>query len=257
MIRYGCVGDPQNPAIVLIHGFLGTPFDWTSVAARIDDDLFCVVLTLPGHAGAPISRDADNGFPEVCSDIKTILDRLEINTAVFAGYSLGGRVALEFSKTHAHRVRHLIAISAHFGLDNSSERHDRLTADQELATQLLSLPFPQFLDNWYNNPLFASIHDHPQLEPYLSEKIRLHKPVDIAAALTRFSLGHQTPFDWATSSFPIDYLAGKNDEKYRVYGFTLPDIERIQLSVVPESGHAVLFQQPDAISELILSRMPF
>lgn len=257
MIRYGCVGNPKNPAIVMIHGFLGTPYDWASVAGRVDDDLFCVVVTVPGHAGAPISSEPRSGFPEICRDIRTMLDRLEINTAILAGYSLGGRIAIEFSKAESHRVRHLFAISSHFGLENDQERAERLTADINFSKQLAEQPFSNFLEHWYQNPLFDGIQDDPQFDSYISEKIRLHKPAGVATAISQFSLGYQLPFDWNESSFPIDYIYGKNDIKYGVYAHTLPLQDRIQLTSVPDVSHAVLFQAPDAISELILRRMPF
>ncbi|MBT5954378.1 alpha/beta fold hydrolase [bacterium] len=42
-------GDPKNPIIVLLHGWLGCTQDWETTLEHLTPDYFCICIQLPGH----------------------------------------------------------------------------------------------------------------------------------------------------------------------------------------------------------------
>lgn len=255
MIPYKTIGNPSHPPVVLIHGFMGWPSDWTPVVHAIQAQCQVVLVSLPGHGKVPIESESIPAFESVCQVLKTILDQLEINTAIIVGYSLGGRIAVEFSNRFPQRVRHLIVIGGHFGLSNEADRRERLQHDNRVTQQLLSEPFDQFLTDWYAQPLFSTLKKTTDLPHLIADKIRLHSPQRLATALTRFSLGHQTLFDWHAGSFDIDYVVGSADQKFMAYAQSLGNQPQLSVTTIENSGHALIHEAPDQLASLILSRI--
>ena len=87
-------GDRRFPAILFLHGFMGSSADWREIMAVIGDQTFRIAVDLPGH-GASLDLPPDTYTIEGATRavIRT-MDGLEVTRPVVAGYSMGGRLAL-------------------------------------------------------------------------------------------------------------------------------------------------------------------
>jgi 2-succinyl-6-hydroxy-2,4-cyclohexadiene-1-carboxylate synthase len=66
--------------------------------------------------------------------------------------------------------------SASPGLKTQGDRLERIQRDFELAKRLEESNFSTFLSNWYIQPLFASLKNHPNFD-YLKQTRLQNNPV--------------------------------------------------------------------------------
>ena len=150
-------GSPGHPAVLFLHGFMGSSADWPNVVAAIGDRAFCIALDLPGHgASLGLTPDAYT-VEETAQTVVRTLDELEVERAVIVGYSMGGRLALYLALRYPERCAGLFVESASPGFESESERTARRAADDEKAKRLESGNLDAFLLDWYRQALFESL----------------------------------------------------------------------------------------------------
>src|ERR687894_1108620 len=150
-------GDPLSPTILFLHGFMGSSADWRGAIAALGDRYFCIAVDLPGH-GASLGMPPDTYTIEgAARAVIGILDELERVRTVIAGYSMGGRLALYLALRYPERCAGLLLESASPGIEDEEERTARRETDEEWARCLESGDFEAFLQDWYAQPLFASL----------------------------------------------------------------------------------------------------
>lgn len=247
MMKLHTLGNPQNPPIVFLHGFMGTGADWTEIASRFADDFFCLLPDLPGHGETP--PDEAPAYAAWATRLRNALLQRKIERTHLVGYSMGGRLALYFALTYPEMVDKLVLESANPGIDAESERAERATLDDKLAARLRRDGMGAFLEFWYNIPLFASLNNYPALKDELIYKRVAQNPENMARVLSELSPGRQ-PELWSRLSeleLPTLLIAGELDEKYcRItsqMGATLLKSTRVML---PGCGHNVHSEAPAA-----------
>ena len=145
VLNYEVSGDRRSPAVLFLHGFMGSSADWREVVSEIGERTFCIAVDLPGH-GASLGLPPDSYTIEGATRavIRT-LEGLEVTRPVVAGYSMGGRLALYLALRYPERCAGLFLESASPGLERSSERAARRVADEPKAERLKSGDFEAFL----------------------------------------------------------------------------------------------------------------
>ncbi len=85
-------GDPDGPAIVLVHGGGANGHWWKQLAPSLANGAHVVALDFRGHGDSDFpERLAEGDFQ---SDLHALLDQLEAPDAVLVGHSMGGEVVL-------------------------------------------------------------------------------------------------------------------------------------------------------------------
>src|SRR5918994_3254865 len=153
-LDYEVSGDRLSPAVLFLHGFMGSSADWREIMAALWDRTFRIAVDLPGH-GASLGLPPDSYTIEGATRavIRT-LEGLEVTRPVVAGYSMGGRLALYLALRYPERCAGLFLESASPGLEGASEREARGVADDSKARRLESGDLEAFLRDWYRQPLF-------------------------------------------------------------------------------------------------------
>jgi pimeloyl-ACP methyl ester carboxylesterase len=107
------------------------------------------------------------------------------------GYSMGGRLALYLALRHPERCSRLFLESASPGID-ATEREARRRSNEEKVLRLESGNLASFLDDWYRQPLFASL---TRREGLLQKTIgaRLHNDPAELALVTGHGDGEPSP----------------------------------------------------------------
>jgi pimeloyl-ACP methyl ester carboxylesterase len=102
----GGSGEP----LVLLHGINGSWRIWRPVIAALEADHDVFAPTLPGHAGGPaLDPEAPVSIDVLADGVEQILDAAGLETAHFAGNSLGGWLAIELARRG--RARSVVAFS--------------------------------------------------------------------------------------------------------------------------------------------------
>lgn len=241
-------GNQSNPPILFLHGFLGLGEDWLEITQNLSADHFCILPDLPGHGQ---SRELPNRrLPDMMNaseEIIRLLDSLGIARVTLVGYSMGGRVALYTAVTFPRRVKALVLESTNPGIEDNAERRDRAVTDDLRAAQIERNGIAMFIEQWYNTPLFETLHRQPEKLARLRQSRLAHDPSALAAALRGLSVGRQ-PSLWphiVDLDIPTMIVTGQLDQKYcDIGGKTAARLPQSRHVVITDAGHNTHLEQP-------------
>src|SRR5699024_5645320 len=185
------------------------------------------------------------------------LDKEEINSAIFLGYSLGGRTALSFATYYPARVKALVLESASPGLAKAEERESRVQQDTLLAERIRTEGLRNFVDFWENIPLFAS---QKNLPVSVQEKIRnerlAQRPEGLAQSLIHMGTGAHRAW-WDTLSrleLPVLLMTGQLDHKF--VGINEEMEKRLPLAshqIIEAAGHTIHIEKPAEFTKQVIN----
>jgi pimeloyl-ACP methyl ester carboxylesterase len=101
----------QGPAILFIHGLLGSHDNWTHLVDRLDTEHRVVIPDLFGH-GASAKPVGDYSLGSHAGILRDLLDRLGIGRVTLVGHSLGGGIAMQFCYLFPDRVEALVLVAS-------------------------------------------------------------------------------------------------------------------------------------------------
>jgi 2-succinyl-6-hydroxy-2,4-cyclohexadiene-1-carboxylate synthase len=235
----------SGPRLVLVHGFTQTGRSWLALATDLARDHEVVLVDAPGHGGSSSVR----------TDLVEGAARLAQvgGTAVYAGYSMGARLALHVAVRRPDLVRGLVLLGGHPGLEDPAERTARRRTDEGLADEIEALGVDAFLERWLAGSLFTG------LDPDAAglEDRRRNTAAGLASSLRLAGTGTQEPL-WdrlPALAMPVLVLAGADDEKFTAIGRRMADRigPNATFAAVPDAGHAAHLEQPAAVVDLIRS----
>lgn len=253
-LAYTLSGDPEHPAVLLLHGFLGRAEDWRGVAEELEGRRSCVAVDLPGH-GASLAMPHDRYTMEgAARSVLGVLDGVGVDRATLVGYSMGGRVALYLALRHPDRCAGLFIESASPGLASAEERALRRRDDREKARRLETGDLEAFVRDWYGQPLFAPLARDGELLRRTVESRLDNDPAELAKSLRGMGTGSQTSLweELPGLQVPTLAVAGGLDEKFvgisRRMGETC---QRVSPAIVPGVGHNVRAEAPGKYLALV------
>jgi pimeloyl-ACP methyl ester carboxylesterase len=111
-IYYISEGNPQDPAVMLIHGFGGSTVTWReTLPALAEAGFYAVALDLPPFGLSDKSTDLTYTRAQMADWTAALMDELGIEEAVIVGHSMGGAVTAQFAVRHAERVQGLVFVA--------------------------------------------------------------------------------------------------------------------------------------------------
>ncbi|MEW5873745.1 MAG: 2-succinyl-6-hydroxy-2,4-cyclohexadiene-1-carboxylate synthase [Candidatus Zixiibacteriota bacterium] len=255
---YRRTGRDDAPTIVLLHGFTGCAEVWQDIADALSETHHCVIPDLPGH-GNTVGPTA----PEECTldraagRLSQFCDELGLRGVAVWGYSMGGRLALQWALLDPGRISALILESASPGIAEPGEREARRLADNQLADRIASIGVAAFAEEWMANPLFASQKELPEERRHLGRRLReKNTAAGLALSLRGMGTGVQTPLHDRLPhlSMPVLVLAGARDAKFCGIGDAMSGvIPRASFRIVSGAGHAVSWERPQTCVDIVRS----
>ncbi len=258
-------GATDAPPIFLIHGLADEADTWRHLVLPLSTQYRVIAPDLPGF-GRSEKPDRPYTVPFFRDVLLELLDTLEVQRAVLVGHSLGAVIAHAFALSHRERVERLVLISG--SLVARSQRVD-------LATMLFLIPG---LGEW----LYSRLRKDPQaayrtLEPYYGNLDHLPEAdreflfqrvnervwsdgqrrafLSAFRNLARWIPGQQRglPSRLASLDVPTLVLWGEDDQMMSVEnGHALVEYQSTaRLAVVPEAGHNVHQEDPEAVVEAL------
>jgi len=155
-------GNPDNPTILFLHGFMGCASDWNEIVSLLETDWHCIAVDLPGHGSHRIRKAVT--LNECAQALVTTVRREGLNISGLVGYSMGGRLAIFLATHYPDFCKKLVIESAAPGLRSEEERVQRRRSDRQLIKSMRLNNFKEFLRRWYRMPIFASIEKNAKLE---------------------------------------------------------------------------------------------
>ena len=232
----------KAPAVVLLHGFTNSGASWQPVISGLGQRYRALTPDIRGHGSAsdrtPVTLDA------VLDD----LARLDEARFTLVGYSQGGRIALHAALAMPRRIERLVLIGASPGLQDEAERADRRAADERLAVQIEMLSIEEFATLWAQTPVLGGLEAETAAAAY-ADRLR-STPHGLAAALRGLGAG-ALPSLWERLhelSVPATLICGGRDVKFSALARQMATlIPRAEVVIVPDAGHAVHLERPEAV----------
>ncbi len=246
-------GDKSNPAVFFLHGFLGSAQDWCDVASFISKDYWCISVDLPGHGKTVVNGSEEAYRMENCANgLVDFLDSLNIGKCDIVAYSMGGRLALYMAINFPDRFDRVILESTSPGLKTEQERQERRAHDNMLAERLETGSLKQFLKEWYDQPLFATLkQDKKRFAKLLTNRINNNKgglATGLATSLRMMGAGVQ-PSLWGQLhkiQACLLLIVGEKDDKFkRIAAEMAPKCPRASICIVQGTGHNTHWEKPE------------
>jgi 2-succinyl-6-hydroxy-2,4-cyclohexadiene-1-carboxylate synthase len=235
-------------ALVLFHGFTGSPASWDAFVERLSGRNI-VRPALLGH-GAP--EPPATSFQGEVERLAALLPAEE--PVHLAGYSLGARLALCVALHRPEAVKRLTLVSGHPGLRSEADRRERRANDGEWQ-RLLGRGIEPFVDAWEAQPLFAGASrlDASVREARRRERLS-HDPAGLARSLSVLGLA-EMPDCWPNLSrlaYPVTLMVGELDQKFLALGReAVALLPQGSLRIVPGAGHDLLLERPDLVASIL------
>jgi 2-succinyl-6-hydroxy-2,4-cyclohexadiene-1-carboxylate synthase len=225
------------PRVVLVPGFTQTAASWRGVTPVLRETGDVVAVEVPTRATFATTALAIGS---------------QGRRAVYAGYSMGGRLALRLALDRPQLVSALVLISSTAGIADETARRQRIDSDEALAESVERDGVDAFLERWLAQPLFATV---PADAPGLAERKGLAAQY-LAHCLRVLGTGTMEPM-WDRLSelqMPIALVTGKTDAKYEKIALAM--LERMRGDAVHvrlDGGHALPLEQPAVLGGFIAS----
>ncbi len=243
--------------IIFLHGFTGNLFDWKFVKEKLNNTFTPIFIDLIGHGNS--SSPDDVKFYTSKSQVKflkMILEKLNLEEVILVGYSMGGRLALDFSYSYPQSVNALILESTSFGLESEMEQQKRINHDINLSKRIENSTIEEFINYWQNIPLFNSQRKLSKeiLANVKKEKIEKNNFVGLKNSLLGFSTGKMRNYFKLISNFnfPILLITGELDDKFtNIAKRVNPLLNNSKMKIVKNAGHNIHLEKPEEFLKLL------
>ncbi|MEC4986384.1 MAG: 2-succinyl-6-hydroxy-2,4-cyclohexadiene-1-carboxylate synthase [Oscillatoria sp. PMC 1068.18] len=238
--NYKVRGENKQQSICFLHGFMGDKRDFDCAINLLETEFLCLAVDLPGHGKTIVNGDEKcYNMPNTAQALVDLLIQLNLQKLSLVGYSMGGRLALYLAIHYPEYFPKLILESASPGLAKTGERQQRRQQDEQLAEKIVTSNFPEFVNKWYQQPLFASLTSYPQLEKMKARRLE-NNPAELAKSLRNLGTGSQ-PALWnklKDCRQPLLLLVGEKDAKFRAINAQMQQLcFAAELFIVPNCGH--------------------
>lgn len=228
----------QGIPVVFLHGLLGSQQDWANCFAHLPmlPRIRPLTLDLPCHGKS--QQITCDSFATVRQQLHTTLTQLIDEPFWLVGYSLGGRIALDYSvhNLNPHRLGTILE-GANIGLQTETARQARWENDQHWATRFRNEPLEKVLMDWYQQPVFNTLTAHKRVD--LVKHRQHNNGQAIAQMLEATSLAKQTDFS-GNQWHNIHFLIGKQDQKFRQLAIQ----HHLPHRLVDNAGHNAHWENP-------------
>ncbi len=108
ILNYVEYGDSNLPAIIILHGFLGSSKNWTTISKIISTSVRVIAVDLRNH-GDSFHHDKPH-YEDMTEDVLDLTQTLKIDKFTLMGHSMGGKVAMKFACLYPEKINSLIVI---------------------------------------------------------------------------------------------------------------------------------------------------
>ncbi len=237
----------EREDVVLLHGFGGTRHAWDGVIAHLPAERYrSLPVDLPGHGERAEVTESITFDGCVESVLEHAPERF-----VLAGYSMGGRIALQVAPAAPERIERLILVSTTPGIEDAHERAGRRERDRRLADEIEQGSIEDFVERWRAEPMFAQ--DPPEVDRLARADHSRNLPAGLAGALRGLGTG-EMPSLWGRLGelhMSVIVLAGHRDRKFGRIGEKMVSQLPEALFQVLGGGHCLLLENPSTVAREI------
>jgi 2-succinyl-6-hydroxy-2,4-cyclohexadiene-1-carboxylate synthase len=239
-----------------LHGFTGCAKDWLPVVSSMNKKFNYYLVDLVGHGKSDSPKENYYYFIDsTVNQLKEIIISLSNNKIVLAGYSMGGRIALNFASQNASLLKGLILESCTWGINEENLRKERILQDEKLADFIMANPMDTFIDYWMNIDLFNTQRrfSNEKLSQIRNQKLNNDK-TGLSNSLRYSGTGNMKPLHNNIKDIPVKTLliTGGLDSKYSDINDQMVQVfTDAEHKIIKNAGHNTHLEEPQKFIEEI------
>jgi len=251
-VRVHVIEQGSGPAVVLIHGFGGSTYDFRTLIPALAERFRVIAVDLPGFGFS------DRDVPEISGRawveiLCALLVRLGVERATLIGHSMGGVVAQRFAAEHPEMVERLVLIAS-----PRADQRPRFRADNRVAAASIALfqglayalgGIKRLARRTVADPALMS---GDALEEHL-RPLRVRGSAAAVRQMIRDSSGDE-PVDPARVTAPTLLLWGSDDRIVppKVGEELARLLPNARIEVLPGAGHMLPEERPEEVNRRVL-----
>ena len=257
-IHFRDEGRPDNPTIVLLHGFNGSLFNFERLVPLLAKDFRLISIDLPGFGLTGAIPSANYTTESFMDTVTSLTNQLGIEKFLIAGNSMGGGVAWRYTLEHPAKVEGLILLaSSGVGSKEDVKKFEERENNPPIVWKLMnSTLFKKFL-NYYTPKFFAteglkrSVYDQKFADA--DHANQFHDLVLLQGsrnAILSMTMGGRRqmygPESLSKITSPTLVIHGEEDN---IIGFERSsvfkeNIVNAEIKIYPEIGHLPMYEDP-------------
>ena len=226
-------------SLVFVHGWACDQSYWEQQIQHFSMHYKVVTIDLAGHGNSGVERDGWTmaAFGE---DVTAVVEKLDLDSVILIGHSMGGPVIVEAAKNMPDRVTGLVGVDTFHDFDRES------TSDEaDALLQPLRENFAETTEAYVRANMFMEASD-PYMKGQISRDMASATPEIAIPAIRNLLLRKdsqglseiQVPFTLINSDMQATNL--KATERYGVEVLLMSDV-----------GHFVMIEDPDTFNRLL------
>lgn len=263
VINYDDFGDPEAPAVVLLHDAASDLRMWAPHIGPFSENYRVITPDLRGHGettAPPFDTTNLPGAPggaqpyaieAFADDLAALLDSLDIPLCALVGSGFGGMVALQFATTSPERVAGLVLSGTSASPDNAaySDAYRTYEAQCRAATELVARLGPAEL----GKRAAAAIAD-----PFLAAGMRaryahLDRDGFLGAAHASHSRPDLLPVLEERLTMPVLICSGAEDPARSTSEVMASRVPLAHVVTFNDTAHGVPVLRPEAFGEAVFA----
>lgn len=250
--------------LVMIHGLGSYLPTWKNNVEALSEEFRVIAPDLPGY-GKSSKQAAQHTIPFFTESILQLLDELNIESAVFAGHSMGGQIALYMAAVHPNRTEALI-LTAPAGFERFTDQERELFRSMISPEMIAATP-----DSIIRQNVNANFYQTPEeAEFMIDDRMMMRNAPDFgyyarAQAESIFAMLEETVWDRLPSiKQPTLVVFGRQDAlipnrqlhpELSVEEIARAGTDRMpnaSLIMIDEAGHFVHFEQAGMFNQVVI-----
>jgi len=229
--------------LVLLHGYPLDHQSWNLVSPLLEDTFDLILPDLRGF-GQSTTVDSQFTVEDFASDIAGLLDQLGIEKAAIAGHSMGGYVALAFTKRFPERVIALGLVSTQTPADPPDRKEGRYKTAGDVAEKGISGVVETMTPKFTNDE---------KIQIVARESMERQKPAAFIGALKAMAERSDTSSLLAGLHIPVVIIHGDADaliavDRAREVRAAVPQAYYVELNGV---GHLPMLEAAHGTAEAL------
>jgi 2-succinyl-6-hydroxy-2,4-cyclohexadiene-1-carboxylate synthase len=242
--------------VFFLHGFTGSSDDWKNIIPNLNKNFNVIAVDLVGHGKSDSPKNLSlYQASSIVNQLKTVIDNFTKDKVVLAGYSMGGRAALNFAVEYPEMIKGLILESTSAGIKNENMRNERIKNDESLADFIEQNPIEKFIEKWMGMEIFNTQKrfSNAKLDELKRGKLYNSK-TGLANSLRGFGTGTMIipPEKLKNINAKVLLITGELDVKFTSINSKLvKQFRSAHHKIIKSSGHNTHLEEPKAYLEVV------
>ena len=242
----------SGPDLVLTPGLGSAPEVWADLSGRLSEDYTVHLVHIAGFAGRAPNGDPETVIDRAAQEIVEYLDCQNIESALYAGHSLGGFLGLKLATEHPTLIERLVVVDSlpFMPLIFSPQATAEAVAPraEALRAQIVGQNDEQFAQ-FQRGGVRSLVNNSDHHETVVDWTLNSDRATFAAAMHALMTTDLRPALSKATT--PVTVIAASNafaprDRIEATYSAAYTNLTAMELRIVENSFHFIMFDQPAA-----------